>query len=83
MARSALDPEIRPDIPVGELVLFGLAALPEPLVFLGSVPGNKIDQNMNAPLVCCLEQLIQIFVGTVAGSDLFVIPDIISRIFER
>ena len=44
--------------------------------------GNQIQQHMDPPQVCLLEQSVQILIRPVPGGHTFVVPDIISGILK-
>ena len=80
---GAVEAELCPDKAVGILVLFDLLALAEPGVFLGCVAGDKVQKDADALFVCLFEEMVEIFVGAVAGGHFLVIADIVTCVFKR
>ena len=78
-----MEAELCPDKAVGILVLFDLLALAEPGVFLGCVAGDKVQKDADALFVRLFEEMVEIFVGAVAGGHFLVITDIVTCVFKR
>ena len=51
-------------------------------MLLGSVAGNQVQQDADPFLVSLFEEVIQVFVGPVAGRHFLVIADVVSGVFK-
>ena len=71
------------DVAVGELALSRLFRLEEPRMLIGGVTGHEVEQDADALGVSRLKEPHQVPVGAVAGSDLFVVADVVARVHER
>ena len=74
---------VRPDIAVGILILFRLAALLKPCVFLAGMAGHQVQQHMDALGMSCFKQRFGIRVGAIAGGNQLIIAHIIPGVLER
>ena len=80
---SALKTEISPDKTIGILILLRLLTLKEPGVLFRCVTRYKVQQYTDAFFMSLFKEVVKILVSTIPRCNSFVVPDIISGIFER
>ena len=51
-------------------------------MLLGGVAGNEVQQHAYALFVGLLKQMVQIFIGSITGGCLLIIPDIVARVLK-
>ena len=81
-AGCALEAVICPDKTVRILIFLCLLALKEPGVFFRGMSGNQIKQNTDPLFVRFIEETKQIFIGAVTRGHFFIVPNVITCIFE-
>ena len=73
---------LRPDVVVRILVLFLFLRLHEPRVVDGRIADDVVEDDMHASLVHFLKQPACIVVGAIAGGNLVVVANVVTRIHE-